>query len=158
MHGRHRALDQDEGRELKMAVYGQNLYRRNKGGGGTMNLPSLVDVVFLLLIFFMLTTTFSQVLTKLDIELPRAKAVTEQKKQNVIIEIGLEGKLAFNGEDVSLEELDKELGDVAMENPNEVIIIKADKGVAYGEVVKVMGICKSHKLNRLAMAALAEDA
>ncbi len=136
--------------------YGQRLYRNARAPKASMNLPSLVDVVFLLLIFFMLTTTFSKVLTKLDIELPKSRAVTEQKTQNIIIEVGQEGKLALNGKAITLEELDKRLAELSMETPNEIVIIKADKEVAYGEVVKVMGICKSHKLNRLAMAALAE--
>ncbi len=138
-------------------AYGQRLYRRGGGSKATMNLPSLVDVVFLLLIFFMITTTFSQVLTKLDIELPSARAVSEQKKRNTIIEIGLDGKLGFNGEFTTVEKLDKQLTDVAKNDPDEIVIIKADKGVAYGDVVKIMGICKSHRLNRLAMAALHEE-
>ncbi len=136
--------------------YGQRLYRSVRTQKASMNLPSLVDVVFLLLIFFMLTTTFSKVLTKLDIELPKSRAVTEQKTLNIIIEVGQDGKLALNGKAITLEELDKRLAELSMETPNEIVIIKADKEVAYGEVVKVMGICKSHRLNRLAMAALAE--
>lgn len=138
-------------------AYGQRLYRSSRGQRASLNLPSLVDVVFLLLIFFMLTTTFSQVLTKLDIELPTARAVTEQKKKNIIIEIGQNQALAFNGEEITLAELDKELGKVAKDTPDEIVIIKGDKGVPYGDVIQVMGICKSHRLNRLAMAALHEE-
>jgi biopolymer transport protein ExbD len=122
-----------------------------------LNLPSLVDVVFLLLIFFMLTTTFSQVLTKLDIKLPQARAVVEQKKQDTIIEIAQDGKLAYNGDLITLEDLDKKLAQLAQEKPDETIIIKADKDVIYGEVIKIMGICKGYNLNKLAMAALEEQ-
>jgi biopolymer transport protein ExbD len=122
----------------------------------TLNLPSLVDVVFLLLIFFMLTTTFSQVLTKLDIKLPQARAVVEQKKQDTIIEIAEDGKLGYNGSLITLEELDRELAKLSQEKPDETVIIKADKNVLYGKVITVMGICKGYNLNKLGMAALEE--
>jgi len=122
----------------------------------TLNLPSLVDVVFLLLIFFMLTTTFSQVLTKLDIKLPESRAVVEQKKRDTIIEIAEDGRLALNGSLITLEDLDKKLAQIAKESPEETIIIKADKNVRYGRVIKVMGICKSYNLNKLGMAAIQE--
>lgn len=120
----------------------------------SMNLPSLVDVVFLLLIFFMLTTTFSKVLTKLDVKLPEARAVVEQKTKNTIIEIAEDGRLALDGSLITLDELDKKLAQLAQEKPEETIIIKADKNVRYGEVIRIMGICKSYNLNKLGMAAL----
>ncbi|MBI5788804.1 MAG: biopolymer transporter ExbD [Candidatus Schekmanbacteria bacterium] len=133
-----------------------NPYRRSSGQK-QFNLPSLVDVVFLLLIFFILTTTFTQVLTKLDVELPKAQAVTEAKTQDTVIEIGKDGQFAYNGEIVTVQELDKQLAQLAVNSPDEVIIIRGDKEVAYGQIVKVMGLCKSHQLGRLAMAAVQED-
>jgi biopolymer transport protein ExbD len=123
----------------------------------SLNLPSLVDVVFLLLIFFMLTTTFSRVLTKLDVKLPEARAVVEQKTRDTIIEIAEDGRLALDGSLITLEDLDRKLAQLAQERPEEAIIIKADKNVPYGRVIKVMGICKSYNLNKLGMAALEEQ-
>ncbi len=76
--------------------------QRRKRMDVTLNLPSLVDVVFLLLIFFMITTTFSRVLTKLDIKLPEARAVVEQKTRDTIIEIAQDGRLALNGDFITL--------------------------------------------------------
>lgn len=121
----------------------------------SLELTPLIDVVFLLLIFFMISTTFSKVVTKLDLKLPSAKAVVEQKTKDYIIEVSAD-EIAFNGETCSLEELNKKLKALADANPDEVIILKADKKVDYGRVIKVIGLCKSHKLNRLAMAALSD--
>lgn len=122
----------------------------------TLNLPSLVDVVFLLLIFFMLTTTFSQVLSKLDVKLPQARAVVEQKTRDTIIEIAEDGRLAMDGNLITIEDLDRKLAQIAQKNPDETVIIKADKNVRYGRVINIMGICKSYNLNKLGMAALEE--
>lgn len=122
-----------------------------------LNLPTLVDVIFLLLIFFMLTTTFSKVLTKLDVKLPEARAVVEQKTKNTIIEIAEDARLALDGSLITLDELDKKLAQLSQEKPDETIIIKADKNVRYGEVIRVMGICKSYNLNKLGMAALEQQ-
>ncbi len=121
-----------------------------------IQLTSLIDVVFQLLIFFMITTTFSKVVTKLDVKLPEAKAVVEQRKKNTIIEISWDGKLAFNGDLVTYPQLNNRLEEVAQVNPDEVVIIKADKTVEYGLVVRAIGMCKSHRLNKIAMAALQE--
>ena len=121
-----------------------------------IQLTSLIDVVFQLLIFFMITTTFSKVVTKLDVKLPEAKAVVEQRKKNTIIEISLDGKVAFNGNLVTYPQLNNRLEEVAQVNPEEVVIIKADKAVEYGLVVRAIGMCKSHRLNKIAMAALQE--
>ena len=120
-----------------------------------IQLTPLIDVVFQLLIFFMISTTFSKVVTKLDVKLPEAKAVVEQKSKDTIIEIS-EDKVAFNGKMVSYDELDGKLAEVAQVSPGEVIIIKADKTVDHGRVVRAIGLCKSHRLNKIAMAALQE--
>jgi biopolymer transport protein ExbD len=133
------------------------LATRRKSMDVSLNLPSLVDVVFLLLIFFMLTTTFSKMLTKLDVKLPEARAVVEQKTKNTIIEVAEDGRLAMDGNLISIEELDKKLAELAKEKPDETIIIKADKNVRYGKVIEVMGICKSYNLNKLGMAALEQQ-
>ena len=74
-----------------------------------IQLTALIDVVFQLLIFFMISTTFSKVVTKLDVKLPEAKAVVEQKRKDTIIEISIDGKIAFNGKIVTYGELDNKL-------------------------------------------------
>ena len=122
-----------------------------------IELTSLTDVVFLLLIFFMLSTTFVHTNKNLDIKLPHARGISEQNSENTVIEISNDGEIAFNGQIISsYEELEKNLDNLAVTSPNEIIIIRADQDINYGNVVKIMGLCKSKNFNRLGMAALQE--
>lgn len=123
----------------------------------SLELTSLIDVVFLLLIFFMIASTFAKVITKLDIQLPKSRAVVPQEKEETIIEIAVDGRLALNGKDVTIEELDEQLADIGNKNPDQVVVIKADQDVIYGRVIRVMGICKDNNLEKLGMAALPEE-
>lgn len=122
-----------------------------------LELTSLIDVVFLLLIFFMLSTTFAKIITKLDIQLPKARAVVPQEKEDTIIEIAADEKIALNGKEVTLEVLDEKLAEIGRTKPDQIVVIKADHAVNYGRVIKVMGICKDNNLEKLGMAALPEE-
>ena len=128
--------------------------RRRRRQQVWLELTSLTDVVFLLLIFFMLSTTFIQNNKNLDIKLPKSKGLAQQEGENTTIEISRNGEVAFNGQTMSPEELDSTLDKLVRHSPDEVIVIKADKDINYGLVVKVMGLCKSKNLNKLGMAAL----
>ncbi len=123
----------------------------------SLELTSLIDVVFLLLIFFMLSTTFAKIVTKLDIQLPRARAVVPQDKEDTVIEIAANEQLALNGKKVTIDELDEKLSEIGRKNPDQIVVIKADHMVNYGRVIKVMGICKDNNLEKLGMAALPEE-
>ena len=124
----------------------------------SLELTPLIDVVFLLLIFFMLATTFAKVITKLDIKLPKARAVGPQTDvSEAVIEITVDGILAFNGKVMSLEELDQTLAELGRKKPDQAVVIKGDQMVNYGQIIKVMGLCKSNNLEKLGMAALPEE-
>jgi len=122
-----------------------------------LQLTSMTDMIFLLLIFFIVTTTFKKLESKLDVKVPKAKGVTEIKKKEVVIEIGRNAKLALNGNLTNLKELEKKLYNIYIKNPSQLIVIKADRLVRYERVVKVMGLCKSSNLENLGMAAEPED-
>ena len=122
-----------------------------------LQLTSMTDMIFLLLIFFIVTTTFKKIETKLDVKIPKAKGVSDLKKKEVVIEIGREGEVAFNGIITNLKELEKKLYSISIKNPNQLIVIKADRLVKYEKVVKVMGLCKTSNLENLGMAAEPEE-
>ena len=130
---------------------------RRKRVQANLELTSLIDVVFLLLIFFMISTTFAKIITKLDIQIPRARAVVPQEKENTIIEIAADQRLALNGKEVTIEKLDEMLAEIGRTDPDQIVVIKADHDVNYGRVIKVMGICKDNNLEKLGMAALPEE-
>ena len=107
----------------------------------SLQLTSLIDVVFLLLIFFMVSTTFVDFTRRLDIQLPEAKKSNEVfEKKTILIEIGLAKKIHLNGKLVKLKSLESVIGLKVKEKiRSTTVTIKADKRIDYGFVVKVLG-------------------
>ena len=118
-----------------------------------LDMTPLVDVVFLLLIFFMLSTSLS-VNPGIKIDLPKSSAEQIKKKKTtlrVAIEAG--GRIYLEGKKLSLPQLREKFQVVGKEQGDDaLVVIEADKKVYHGLVVKVMDAAKSAGLNKLAIA------
>ena len=109
-----------------------------------IGLTSLIDVIFLLLIFFMVTTTLIDPSKKLDIQLPEAKAAAPDTKSiPVTIELGPRGKILLNGKRVNLKTLESRLKALGGGSQKKTAIVRADRRLDYGQVVRVLGICRA---------------
>ncbi len=118
-----------------------------------MEMTPMIDVVFLLLIFFMVSTSFVDFSRRMDIALPESRASIEaDKKKTFTVEMGIEGKMSLNGQTVTLDSLGKILKEESKDAIQKSAIIKADKGISYGKVVKVMGIVKAVDINDISIA------
>ena len=111
--------------------------------GPRLNMTSLIDVVFLLLIFFMVTTTFEKQ-AKLKIELPEA---TEEKQagtpQQIIISISQKGSIYLNNNELinsQYEAIASGLNGLVEGNENPPVVIRADANAAHKHVVTVMDV------------------
>lgn len=108
-----------------------------------LSLTSLIDVIFLLLIFFIVTTTLIDPTKKLELQLPEAKAASPDSKSMVTIELGRRGAVTLNGKAVRLNTLERRLKELAKGQKKKSAIVRADRRLDYGQVVKVLGICKA---------------
>jgi len=109
----------------------------------TFNMSSMTDMVFLLLIFFMLTSNFATP-SGLPINVPTSKA-SQKVIPKVTISIGPDLKYYYNGSEVSLEIIDLDLG--ATFNDGEgVVVLSVDKDVPVQYLVNVASIAAKHKL------------
>ena len=114
-------------------------------------LTSMVDIVFLLLIFFMVTTSFVEFTRRLDIQLPEAKAGgPAEKVREVLIEVGGDGRIFLNGKETTLAGLEAALEATRGEGGS--AIIRADRRLPYGFVVKLMGICRAYGIYDIGIA------
>ena len=119
----------------------------------SLQLTSLIDVVFLLLIFFMVSTSFVDFTRRMDILLPESKKSTQvERVENFLLEVGVEKKLTLNGEAVSLEDLERRLKRAREKPGKRTLIIKADKRLDYGFVVQIMGISFSAGIRDISVA------
>lgn len=111
-----------------------------------IDLTPMVDVVFLLIIFFLITTTFQKERT-INLDLASSKSAKEFKKDNSItISINKKGKYFYQKKEATL----KKLKDILQnENKKELILIKSDKETPYKYVVNVMGMLQDLDLTNL---------
>lgn len=118
----------------------------------TPDITPLVDVVFLLLIFFMLSTTFV-VSPGIRVNLPQAEAEpVRTEQQEVRIKIDAKGSIYLEDQRMSLEDLDQRLRDAARVDRDAMVVIEADEETAHKFVVDVMDRAKAAGLHRLAIA------
>jgi len=125
---------------------------RNDEGDTRIDLTPLVDTVFLLLIFFMLSSAF--VITPgIKVELPKAayERVFREKKE-IRVSITRKNRIYVDRKRVNLKELEKIFRERAKRAPQTMVIIRADSRALHGKVVEVMDLAKSAGLSKLAIA------
>jgi biopolymer transport protein ExbD len=114
-------------------------------------LTSLIDIVFLLLIYFLLTTNF-MVEEGIKIKLPQAKAAAPQTEEVVTVYVDQEGRAFLGNEEISLAALFDRLKDTIKNQDNKLVVIRADRAVILNKAVKVMDIAKAAGAGRLCLA------
>ncbi|MFH1714657.1 MAG: biopolymer transporter ExbD [Elusimicrobiota bacterium] len=113
----------------------------------------MTDVVFLLLIFFMLSSSFLA-LPGIKINVPKAVTTETDIENKVIISIDKNQKIYINDKEVNINKLLTELPSYTRENQNNSVIIKADKSIEYGVVVDVIDIVKQSGVKKIAIATI----
>lgn len=107
-----------------------------------IRLVNLVDILFILLIFFLATTTFRNELpTQIKMSLPEAKTAEElgkQKVERLLISVGADEQIYVDDKPIGLDALERRLREAKQSNPDVVLQFSADKSVSYGTVVAVV--------------------
>ena len=106
-----------------------------------INIASLVDVLFLLLIFFMVTSAFVEQ-PNIKLELPATSITEVSRVERMVLTISRDGQLFLQDKPVDKQNLEKELRRMVLDTGDEVLVLKADKMVPYGDVVDVMDDAK----------------
>ncbi len=117
----------------------------------SINITSLIDVCFLLLIFLMVSTTFVEQ-PGMKLELPESKSATAEQIKDLALEIEADGTMFLNQEPVTLENLEQKFKKLLPDLEEKSLILKADKNVPHGTVVKVMDLAKLSGLEKLIIA------
>jgi len=114
----------------------------------TIDLTPLIDVVFIIIIFFLVTSTFKEKI--LNLTLPKSKSATinEIKQKKIIIELNSKD-IVYNKQKLSLLDLAKKLQNV--KDKSKIIILKVDKNVKYQRLVSILDLLKLNDLNNLAI-------
>jgi biopolymer transport protein ExbD len=124
-----------------------DLKRRSKVSA-EFSMSSMTDIVFLLLIFFMLASTLVTS-SALDLVLPSSKAQTVKRK-DVVVNISPDERFSVESEIVGEAELERQILKSVAGAEDAVLMLRADKSVSYEKVVMVMDIAYRNKLKMIA--------
>jgi biopolymer transport protein ExbD len=112
--------------------------------GARIELTPLIDMVFLLLIFFLVATTFHQTEREMQIALPVASssAPISAMMQELIVNVDVDGRIIVGGQQVASDDLRSMVSRAVEVNPEQKVTVRGDRRTAYANIVTVLDICK----------------
>ena len=123
-------------------------------------LTSMLDVIFLLLCFFVTVSVFSQWESEISIKLPASKTSEQPERLpgEIIVNLTKEGVVKVNGAVMPLPELKARLAKIAKFYPGQPVIIRADRETRYEALVNVMDTCREADVWNFSLATEGESA
>ena len=127
--------------------------RRSNEDKLEIGMSSLIDCVFLLLIFFLVTTIAKKENRDIDVDLPVSTSSLDVPPDNdtMVIGVNKEKMLFYNGRPVTVSELHQILLELSEENQDRRIRVDCDKAVAFSRVVEVLDLCSFRGLHNVAV-------
>jgi biopolymer transport protein ExbD len=131
-----------------------NFRKKSRGVLPTFQMTAMMDVIFLLLCFFITTSVFSQWEYEIDISLPSAQSgkVPDRLPGEIIINISKDGRISINQQDLTLEALKGRLDRLARYFPGQPVVLRADKDTRYESLIKVVDTCRKADIWNFSMA------
>ena len=115
----------------------------------TLDMSPMMDIVFLLLIFFLVTSTFLPD-SGMDLELPESTTATQSELAPTMISVAEDGALRLDGEAISVEELQQRVAALP-QSDRQRITVRADARVDYGVIVRIMDALRNAGVNGLSL-------
>jgi biopolymer transport protein ExbD len=125
--------------------------KRRARMGVQIPLTSLIDIVFLLLIYFLLTTNF-MVEEGIKVKLPQAKASAPQTEEVITVYVDRQGRAFLGTREVSMAALFDGLKEMLNGKKDKLVVVRADRAVILNKAVKVMDVAKAAGAGRFCLA------
>jgi biopolymer transport protein ExbD len=121
-----------------------------------INITPLIDVLFLLLIFFMVSSTFLEQ-PGIKLELPQAQSAVVVEQEDYILFVDKESNMFLNDKAVRMQDLEAKIKEALPKMKDMALVLKADQEVSHGFVVKVMDIAKRSGVKKLIIGTKLEN-
>jgi biopolymer transport protein ExbD len=122
----------------------------------TIHMAPLLDIVFLTLVFFMVTSVYGTLESDVDITLPTAdSAVQNERGQGeIFINLRADGVIVVNDREMGLKELQEVLDRVSEYFPGGAVIVRGDRNAVLGRAIEILDCCRKADIQNVAFAAL----
>ena len=128
-------------------------FRREEEDNFSFDMTPMIDVVFLLIIFFMVSTVFVDFSRKMDINLPTSKSsAIDERTKTLEVEMSKDKKIFLAGKPLTLLGLETTLAKMEFKDEKPSAIIRADKSLPYGDVIQVMGLLQKKGIPDISVA------
>ncbi|MDX1811305.1 MAG: biopolymer transporter ExbD [Gammaproteobacteria bacterium] len=117
-----------------------------------VNMTPMIDMVFILLIFFIVSTSFVRE-TGIDINRPSANTAVQQSKGNILVAINERGEIWMENRRIDIRAVRANVERLHAENPDGAVVIQADKASATGSLILVMDQVRLAGVNNISVAA-----
>jgi len=132
------------------------LHTREEGGDAAINLTPLIDMVFILLIFFAVNSTFVKI-TGVEVDQPVAKSTTLQPASVLLIAVTETGNVWIDKKSVDIRRVRGVVERLLLESPDASVVVLSDEASRTGLVVDVIDQARLAGAERVALAAAAPD-
>ncbi|EMR13780.1 biopolymer transport protein ExbD/TolR [Methylophaga lonarensis MPL] len=129
--------------------------RRQSGGIAEINMTPLIDMVFILLIFFIVTTSFVRE-TGVDVTRPSAQTATSKERANIMVSIRANDEIWMDGRQIDRRAVRANVERMHAENPEGAVIILADRDAKTGLLIEVMDQARLAGVANVSIAAEAD--
>ena len=125
--------------------------RQLQGETDQIQMAPLIDIVFLTLIFFMVTSVYSTLESEVDIQLPTASSAVQSERAHgeIFINLKNDGTIVVNNREMDIEELQSVLDRVAEHFPGGSVIIRGDQQAMLGRVIEVLDCCRKADIQNI---------
>jgi biopolymer transport protein ExbD len=118
----------------------------------------MIDVIFFLLVFFMVSSLAMTKINSMPVALPKTSSSPEAIKQDVILTIKKDGTIFLNKTPTTLDSINQQLAYEMHEHPQDTVVVNADAGANYGLVVQVMDHARQIGVRKFALSTEADGA
>tara|TARA_R110000751_G_scaffold247763_2_gene347557 strand:+ start:35 stop:442 length:408 start_codon:yes stop_codon:yes gene_type:complete len=120
-----------------------------------IDLTPMLDIVFIMLIFFIVTSSFIKE-SGITVERPSAASAAEQPKGNILIAVSADGEIWIDRKQVDIRAVRSAVERMRVDQPDSTVVVQADKDARSGLVIRVMDQAKLAGVEAVALAATAE--
>jgi biopolymer transport protein ExbD len=126
--------------------------RRNHRSVAELNMAPLIDMVFILLIFFLVTTSFVKE-TGIDVNRPTATTAVSQAKATILVGIDAANRIYIDHREVDVRAVRANVERALAENPEGAVVVVADQASSTGTAIQVMDGCRMAGAQHVSLAA-----